>query len=105
MKRPSFVASTMVFVVHLVVLGNHAASAQKADPILLSPFRGGPDISSVYVVTEAPIMGLPDASRVPLRIAKEGSELRLLGGEDGEWYNVDFADPQFGRRVGYIQAK
>lgn len=59
---------------------------------------------SVIVVAAAPIFVLPDQSRVPLRVAKEGTTLKVLG-IDGEWFNVEFQDPEVGRRVGYIQQK
>jgi len=50
----------------------------------------------------APVFLTPGDNQQPLRVAKEGSVLRLLDIE-GEWYHVEFEDPQFGRRVGYIR--
>jgi hypothetical protein len=101
MKRLLFAASTItlsfVFVATQVAL-----SQQTAGPTLLTPSRGGPKTEMAYVQVDAPVFVLPDATRQPLRVAKEGSVLRLLN-EDSEWCNVDFDDPQFGRRVGYIQ--
>jgi hypothetical protein len=56
------------------------------------------------VTTAAPIFLTPDASRIPLRVAKEGTTLYLLASE-GEWTHVEFNDPEFGRRVGYIETR
>jgi len=56
------------------------------------------------VAAAAPIYLLPDANRTPLRVAPEGSWLNVLD-TAGEWYHVEFNDPQIGPRVGYVQAK
>ncbi len=56
------------------------------------------------ILENAPIMLLPDANRVPLRVAAKGSSLTLLK-DEGEWLQVQFQDPQFGLRIGYVQAK
>jgi hypothetical protein len=65
----------------------------------------GPGTGSTAVVTaNAPIFLVPDAGRQPLRVAKEGSHLRLLGQERG-WANVQFNDPQFGVRTGYVESR
>lgn len=52
----------------------------------------------------APIFLLPDASRQPLRVAREGSRLRVVS-SSGEWVTVQFQDPQFGLRTGSIQRR
>jgi hypothetical protein len=56
------------------------------------------------VTESAPIYLLPDANRQPLRVANEGTTLRVLEVKD-EWVQVEFADPQLGRRQGYVQAR
>lgn len=62
-------------------------------------------IPSRIVVNEAaPVFVRPDARMTPLRVAKEGSALNAIA-TDGEWYQVEFQDPQFGRRVGYIEKR
>src|SRR5437899_431776 len=61
-------------------------------------------VQRVSVVVAAPIFLKPEASLVPLRMAKEGSVLNVLESA-GDWYCVEFNDPQFGRRIGYIQKK
>jgi hypothetical protein len=58
----------------------------------------------VTVITTAPVFVLPDATRTPLQLAKEGSVLKLLDIQ-GDWYHVQFNDPQLGLRVGYVQTK
>jgi hypothetical protein len=60
--------------------------------------------SRATVLQNAPITLLPDASRVPLRVAAKGTNLVILT-DEGDWLQVQFQDPQFGPRVGYIQKK
>jgi hypothetical protein len=54
------------------------------------------------VIADAPIFLVPDATRVPLRVAKEGTVLYLLSAE-GDWTQAEFNDPDLGTRVGYMQ--
>src|SRR5215510_6722282 len=56
------------------------------------------------VTTYAPIFPLPDAGREPLRVAAAGSILNFLKEENG-WTQVEFQDPQFGLRTGWIQTR
>ena len=55
------------------------------------------------VVTAAPIYIQPGAD-VPLRLAAVGTALNVLK-EDGDWAQVEFNDPQWGRRIGWVQVK
>jgi hypothetical protein len=56
------------------------------------------------VLQPAPIVVAPRANLTPLTVAAAGSTLRLFGhGDEGDWVNVEFADSQYGRRVGFIQ--
>jgi len=55
------------------------------------------------VIAAAPIYLQPGA-QVPLRVAAVGTVLKVFK-EEGEWAEVEFNDPQFGRRVGWVQAK
>jgi hypothetical protein len=57
---------------------------------------------TAVVTTVAPIYVKPGAS-VPLRTAAIGTVL-VVRGEEGEWVEVEFQDPQWGRRVGYVLA-
>ena len=57
--------------------------------------------SVATVTTNAPIYVEPRESQTPLRVAAVGTRLRVLA-EAGEWIQVEFQDPKYGRRVGYI---
>lgn len=52
----------------------------------------------------APVFVKPDTTMTPLRVAKEGSVLNVIASE-GEWYRIEFQDPQWGRKVGYIEKR
>jgi hypothetical protein len=55
------------------------------------------------VQQNAPIFLTPGAQQ-PLRVAATGTVLEILGTESA-WLKVQFNDPQFGRRTGYVEAK
>src|SRR5262245_64071532 len=60
----------------------------------------------IVVNENAPLFLQPDATMQPLRMASAGSALNVLGGETAaNWYHVEFQDPQFGRRIGYIEKR
>lgn len=59
--------------------------------------------TAATVTTDAPIYLRPGAA-VPLRVAAVGTRLRVLK-EEGEWVEVEFNDPQHGRRVGWLEMK
>jgi hypothetical protein len=84
----------------MIATDSEAQTAGQSTP-LRSPRVG---FQTVVVVSAAPIFVVPDGTREPLRVAKEGSTLRLIQ-QDGEWCNVEFQDPQYGRRTGYVQTK
>jgi hypothetical protein len=56
------------------------------------------------VLENAPIFLVPDASRTPLRVVAVGTTLEVLGVQDS-WVNVSFKDPQFGPRIGFVEAR
>ncbi len=58
----------------------------------------------VVVITETPLLLLPDADREPLRLLEAGTVLTFLD-EDADWYHAEFQDFRYGRRVGYVQKK
>ena len=58
----------------------------------------------VVVITETPLLLLPDATREPLRVLEAGTVLRWLD-EDTDWFHAEFEDFHYGRRVGYVQRK
>lgn len=59
---------------------------------------------TVTVVTTAPIVSQPGEGQPPLLLAKAGSVLGLVR-VDGEWYRIEFRDPQVGNRVGYVHRR
>ncbi len=54
------------------------------------------------VTADAPIYIRAEVSPTPLRVAAPGTRLRLLH-DSGDWLQVEFGDPQYGRRVGWTQ--
>jgi hypothetical protein len=59
---------------------------------------------SAITATSAPVYVLPDNTRTPLRVLAPATRLRVLR-EQGDWLRVEFDDPRWGRRVGYIERK
>ena len=53
------------------------------------------------VTTNAPIYAAAEETPTPLRVAAVGSRLRVLSTE-GDWVQVEYNDPQLGRRVGWV---
>lgn len=59
---------------------------------------------TALTLTDTPVFVLPDERRRPLRVLAPHLSLRVR--EDrGEWLVVEFPDPQWGPRVGYVQRK
>ena len=69
--------------------------------VLLMPAPAGaqPNEPRARVIQEAPLVLLPDARRVPLRVAAVGTTLVVIG-DEGEWLHIQFQDPQYGLRTG-----
>jgi hypothetical protein len=63
-----------------------------------------PPIGRAIVIDSAPILLLPEPGRTPMRVAARGSALTLLK-EDNGWCQVQFQDPQFGLRTGWVQSR
>jgi hypothetical protein len=89
-----------------------APGAPAPTPAKPPPGRTPPPIARVVsagddpvatVTATAPIYLLPDANRSPLRTATVNTILRVLEGK-GEWFKVEFQDPQYGPRQGYVLA-
>ena len=55
------------------------------------------------VTADAPIFVRPGAT-VPLRTAAAGTVLRMVA-QDGEWVQVQFNDPRWGLRTGWVRAE
>jgi len=62
--------------------------------------------NTATVTTNAPIYATnaPGPNQTPLRVAAIGTVLKVTG-QDGEWVQVQFDDPQWGRRTGWVEKK
>jgi len=56
------------------------------------------------VLSNAPIYVTPVVTQTPLRVAAPGTTLQVLADQD-EWTKIAYNDPQWGRRIGWIQKK
>ncbi len=56
------------------------------------------------ISVEAPVYLLPDSKRVPLRVIEAGTTVRILEELEG-WVRIEFRDPQFGPRIGYVESR
>lgn len=56
------------------------------------------------ISASAPVYLLPDPTRAPLRTLTAGTVVRLLSIK-GDWTEVEFNDPQYGPRVGWVESK
>src|SRR5690349_22006971 len=56
------------------------------------------------VTTDGPIFlsAAPAPATRPLRTAAAGTVLKVMGEKD-DWWQVEFNDPQYGARLGWIQ--
>lgn len=77
-----------------------AAMAVFGSPALGQEFRGMPAV----VISNAPIYVKPQILPMPLRTAAVNTRLQVLAEQEG-WVQVEFQDPQFGPRVGWVEAK
>lgn len=59
---------------------------------------------TAVAISHTPVYVAPDASRTPLRTAAQGTVFTVLA-EQGEWTQVQFKDPQWGIRVGYVATR
>jgi opacity protein-like surface antigen len=60
--------------------------------------------NSGLITSSAPVFLNPDATRTPLRTLEAGTPVRVLE-ESGDWVRIEFADNQWGPRVGYVERK
>jgi hypothetical protein len=56
---------------------------------------------TAVATANTPVYVAPDATRTPLRVAAQGTVFTVLA-EQGEWTQVQFKDPQWGVRVGFV---
>ena len=59
---------------------------------------------SAAVIANAPIYVTAVETQTPLRVAQVGTTLQVVA-DQGEWLQVAFNDPLWGRRIGWIQKK
>ena len=106
---PFSVSMLVAFLSAFAFAAPRASLAQNAQqppapqqPMTLSAQRGFG--TPAAVIENAPVFLLPDATRLPLRIAQAGSQVRVIQ-QAGEWSTVQFQDPEFGQRTGYVQSR
>lgn len=58
--------------------------------------------STATITANAPIYIAAEVTQTPLRVAAPGTQLKVLQ-IVGDWLQVEFNDPQFGTRVGWVQ--
>ena len=76
--------------------GVSAATAATIDQAVATPV-------TATVIADAPIF-VKIGMTTPLRVAAAGTTLRVLS-ETGEWTQVQFQDPQYGLRTGWVSSK
>ena len=84
-----------------------ASQSKSSEPIDLSvPSKADAQTPERTATTNttAPVFASQNENQEPLRVAREGSVLVLLE-QLGDWCRVEFQDPEFGGRVGYVQRK
>jgi hypothetical protein len=72
--------------------------------MVTAPVSGQAVRQTVIITASAPVFPTADDTQPPLRVAREGSVLLLISSSDG-WHHIEFEDPQFGRRIGYVQQR
>ena len=86
----------------------HRGTWHSAVVLALSLFFAAPLAAqsgdTAVALVNTPVYVAPVATKEPLRIAAAGTSFVALG-EEGEWTRVQFQDPQWGRRVGYVASK
>jgi opacity protein-like surface antigen len=53
-------------------------------------------------VVDTPVRIAPDRRREPLAVIERGTQM-LVVGEEAEWFRVEFRDPRWGTRVGFVE--
>ena len=71
------------------------------DRTTLDRTPSGPDRKDATVNISSGIFVVPDATRAPIRVLEPGTRIKVLDATE-EWLKVEFRDPQWGPRVGYV---
>src|SRR5688500_2146513 len=91
----------LMFAAVICITASSAWAQQGVPRSILEQQQNRPTLT---VISEAPILRLPADTRSTLRVAAKGTRLVIV--EDGaDWILVQFNDPQFGLRQGYVSAK
>jgi hypothetical protein len=90
MRTPNRAIAMSLLVVYTCALVPTSASAQATAP------------QTATVVANTPIYIGASVSPTPLRVAAPGTILKVLQLQE-EWVQVEFNDPQWGRRVGWVE--
>ena len=69
-----------------------------------APATRAPGAYATITSDRTPVYLLPDATRTPLRELAKGTSVRVLE-RAGDWLRIEFPDPQFGPRVGYVLSR
>jgi len=75
-----------------------------ASLLLLTGSALAQDRNTATATANTPVYIAPDTTRTPLRVAIQGTVFTVVA-EEGEWTKVQFKDPQWGPRVGYVATK
>ena len=59
---------------------------------------------TAITVQSAPLLLYPDERREPLRVLEPGTVLEVVSQTD-DWLNVEYSDPQWGKRLGYVHIR
>jgi hypothetical protein len=89
------------FLLFSAFLSVPSAFGQSRDNLAAQTSNAQASLQRASVTTDAPLFVRPDANLTPLRVARAGTVINVLSSE-GDWYQVEFQDPQYGRRVGFI---
>jgi opacity protein-like surface antigen len=81
-----------------------AREPSRPQPPPVKTVPGAETLESATIITATPAYLYPDPRRTPLRILEAGTAVRILE-ETGDWFRIEFSDPRFGRRIGYVARK
>lgn len=73
---------------------------QPTAPTTLTPMAT-PRFETGVFISSANVYLKPDPSRTPLRTLPAGTVVKILD-KQADWLHIEFADPQFGPRMGYV---
>lgn len=72
--------------------------------VVLTPSAFAQAGDTAVAAVNTPVFVAPDAAKTPLRVASAGTSFVVIA-EQGDWTQVQFEDPQWGRRVGFVATK